>query len=89
MKAEALAGLPDWPALMDLDTAIAYLGGSRQSLEELEQWGYLERYANGFKSVRFLRSHIDTALTACALDDEREEKRTARRISKSKGSPVT
>jgi hypothetical protein len=64
MNIETLSKLPDWPALMDAPTAIAYLGGSRGTLTQLETEGYLQRYANGNRAVRYLRRDIDNALTA-------------------------
>lgn len=79
MSPDALAACPDWPALMDLDTTILYLGGSRASLEKLEKQGYLVRWANGHKSVRFLRSEVDTALKACALHEREVAERQASR----------
>ena len=54
MTLDTLSKLPDWPALMDGPTAIRYLGGSRASLDQLETEGYLQRYANGPTSVRYL-----------------------------------
>jgi hypothetical protein len=67
MNIETLSKLPDWPALMDAPTAIAYLGGSRGTLAQLETEGYLQRYADGHRSVRYLKADIDNALAACAL----------------------
>lgn len=67
MTLDTLSKLPAWPALMDGPTAIRYLGGSRASLDQLEAEGYLQRYANGHKSVRYLKADIDTALAARAL----------------------
>lgn len=64
-----LAALPDWPALMDEPTAILYLGGHKSALVELLEGGYLTRYAAGHKNVRYLRTAIDTALKAKALNE--------------------
>jgi len=66
MNRTALAQLPDWPALMDSATAVLYLGGSSSTLESLEKGGYLERYSNGNRNVRYLRADIDRALNAWA-----------------------
>lgn len=79
MTTDTLAKLPNWPALMDLDTTILYLGGSRAALEELEKWGYLRRWRNGHKSVRFIRAEVDTALKACALHEREESERKEKR----------
>lgn len=80
MTTDTLAKLPNWPALMDLDTTILYLGGSRTALEKLEESGFLRRWQNGHKAVRFLRSDVDTALKACALhEQEIEERKSARK----------
>ena len=71
MKATTLATLPDWPALMDEPTAILYLGGSRETLRALIKWGYLTRWQNGHRAVRYMRRDIDTALAANGADDAR------------------
>ncbi|HRQ87321.1 MAG TPA: hypothetical protein PLA50_00880 [Bacteroidia bacterium] len=75
MNTNALANCPDWPALMDLDTTILYLGGSRAALEKLEASGFLRRWQNGHKAVRFVRKEVDTALTAVALAEREEAER--------------
>jgi len=67
MNLDTLAKLPDWPALMDSRTAISYLGGSLSSLRELEKGGYLRRYSDGPRNVRYTRKAIDLALAAKAV----------------------
>jgi hypothetical protein len=56
---------------MDEPTAILYLGGSRETLRALIKWGYLVRWQNGHRAVRYLRRDIDTALAAKGADDAR------------------
>jgi hypothetical protein len=53
---------------MDTPTAILYLGGSRITLDMLEIDGYLARFSNGHRAVRYLRAHIDQALAAKAIN---------------------
>lgn len=78
MKTETLAMLPDWPALMDYETTVLYLGGSKAALERLEEKG-LTRWQNGHRAVRFLRAEVDAALQAIALQQQAEEERKGRR----------
>lgn len=77
MKTDMLSQLPDWPALMDLETTILYLGGSLTDLEELESCGYLRRWRNGHQSVRFIRSEVDAALNALAAHEREVAQRAA------------
>lgn len=68
MNLAELALLPDWPALMDQPTAILYLGGSKSALSELLEGGYLLRYDEGNRNVRYRREDIDVALKARAIN---------------------
>lgn len=70
MKTQTLPSLPDWPALMDVDTTILYLGNNPALLERLEASGALRRWQNGNKGARFLRAEIDAALREAAAEEK-------------------
>jgi hypothetical protein len=70
MKSTELAHLPDWPAVMDIGTAVLYLGGKAQILAALEARGYLDRFTDRHKCVTYLRSAIDAALEAARRNED-------------------
>lgn len=62
MRAADLAQLPDWPALMDVETATLYLGGKRKLLQALSDGGLIHRFTDSHKCVTYRREEIDRAL---------------------------
>jgi DNA-binding transcriptional MerR regulator len=55
-----MSKLPDWPRLMDRETAAAYLGVSVWQLDDWRREGLIPEYLPGTK--RFDRSAIDRRL---------------------------
>lgn len=68
MNLEDLKKCPDWPASMDVETAVLYLGGKASKLFRLIYNGHLEPDSVGNRSTEFLRSDIDLALQRSKLN---------------------
>ena len=60
---EKLSDCPNWPALLDVETAALYLGGKPRRLFALIVRGYLVPMGTGHRNTDFLRTDIDTALS--------------------------
>lgn len=59
----ALEKLPDWPAAMTLDMALAYTGVSKTQLREWERRGKVRFRARGPRGAMLaLKSDLDVAL---------------------------
>jgi hypothetical protein len=66
---KAFQGMPDWPALMDQDTAILYLCGRKLIYETLIERKYLTLLSDRHKAKLCRRVDIDNAL-AMAIQNE-------------------
>lgn len=58
---------PDWPAVMDLETAILYFGGKESLLFGLVAWRFLVPWSTGRRNTSFLRKDMDDALLAARM----------------------
>ena len=63
---EKLKNCPNWPALLDIDTAALYLGGKPRRLFALIARGYLTPFSHRHRSTDFTRAAVDTALRIAA-----------------------
>lgn len=70
MKLSELNLLPDWPALMDVDVANAYLSKKTSLLRALLVRGYLEYFTDRKRCVTFRREDIDTALAIAKANED-------------------
>lgn len=62
MNQATLSGLPDWPGLMDVETATLYLGNKGKVLETLVARDYLEPLTDRHRCRTFRRADLDAAL---------------------------
>ena len=62
MNRATLSTLPDWPALMDVDTATLYLGNKPQILDTLVERRYLDPLTDRHRCKTYRRGDIDAAL---------------------------
>lgn len=62
MKVTELSFLPEWPALMDVETTVLYLGGKLTIYQFLCEKGYLKPLADRKRVKVFRRGDIDIAL---------------------------
>lgn len=64
MSALAIASMPDWPAAMSRDIALAYTGVAEAQLRAWERGGKVNFRARGPRGAMLaLRSDLDAALT--------------------------
>lgn len=70
MKTAELHFLPDWPTLMDVDTATMYLCKRPRILEALVERGYLKPVTDRHRSKLFRRVDIDTALSIAVQNQD-------------------
>ncbi len=64
MSALAIASMPDWPAAMSRDLALAYTGVAEAQLRAWERGGKVNFRARGPRGAMLaLRSDLDAALT--------------------------
>lgn len=78
MNPGTLSQLPDWPALMDVETATLYLGNKPQILEVLVERGYLAPLTDRHRCRTFRRSDLDAALALAKAKADSLEARCVR-----------
>lgn len=70
---EKLSNCPNWPALMDIETASLYLGGKPRRLFALVARGYLVPLNHGHRNTDFLKDDVDTALRIARTNEDNLE----------------
>ncbi len=78
MNPGTLSQLPDWPALMDVETATLYLGNKPQILEVLVERGYLAPLTDRHRCKTFRRTDLDAALAVAKAKADALEARCVR-----------
>ena len=74
MGALALSSLPDWPAAMNRETALAYTGVAEAQLRAWERGGRVHFRPRGPKGAMLaLRAELDTALADLFSRDTSED----------------
>ena len=78
MNHGSLSSLPDWPALMDVETAGLYLGNKSRLLETLVDRKYLAPFTDRHRCKTFRRIDIDAALAIAKAQNDQLEPRCVR-----------